>query len=174
MAVTALQRPDFRPVSESRRRHLAALEGLFKQVLRLCQRARRVKLDHVALDEVKANASKRKAMSYERMLQGEAQLAAEVKRWFAEAAAADTRDDDQEGRDRRGDELPAWVVDKQKRLEKIAKRALRSKPKRPIDGHIKEARGFRRFSMRGAAKAHGEWRLLCTVHNLLKLRTRRA
>lgn len=121
MAVTAMQRPDFRTVSEFRRRHLGALEGLFKQVLRLCQKAGMVKLGHVALDgtKVKANASKRKAMSYERMLKGEAQLEAEVKRWFAEADAADTHDDEQQGRERRGDELPAWVVDKQKRLEKI-------------------------------------------------------
>jgi transposase len=345
MAVTAMQRPDFRTVSEFRRRHLGALEGLFKQVLRLCQKAGMVKLGHVALDgtKVKANASKRKAMSYERMLKGEVQLEAEVKRWFAEAEVADTRDDEEQGRDRRGDELPPWVVDKQKRLEKIrdakaaleaeaAQKAERDKPRcggngggggegeapkvkakaqrnftdpesrilktgdgfiqgynaqlavdsahqiivahdvkaeqndapqmpamlaqirantgrqaaelsadngyfsesnlrelkkrrvrgyiapgrtkhgnaerskkraaptsalaramaarvkrgghrsryrlrkqivEPVNGHIKEARGFRRFSMRGAAKARGEWSLLCTVHNLLKLALRR-
>jgi transposase len=128
MAVTALQRPDFRTVSKFRLHHLSALEGLFKQVLRLCQKAGMVTLGHVALDgtKVKANASKRKAMSYERMLKGEAQLEAEVARWFSEAEAADVSDDAEQGRDRRGDELPAWVADRQKRLEKIreAKAAL--------------------------------------------------
>lgn len=120
MAVTAMQKPDFRTIAEFRRRHLSALEGLFKQVLKLCQKAGLVKLGHVALDgtKVKANASKHKAMSYERMLKREAELQAEVARWFAEAEAADTSDHG-EHRDRRGDEMPAWVVDKQQRLEKI-------------------------------------------------------
>ncbi|HEY8029352.1 MAG TPA: IS1182 family transposase [Gaiellaceae bacterium] len=120
MAVTAMQKPDFRTVAEFRRRHLPALEGLFKQVLKLCQKAGLVKLGHVALDgtKVKANASKHKAMSYGRMLRAEAELQAEVARWFAEAEAADTSDE-HERPDRRGDELPAWVVDKQRKLEKI-------------------------------------------------------
>ena len=42
-----------------------------------------------------------------------------------------------------------------------------------VNGHIKEARGFRRFSMRGATKARGEWSLLCTVRNLAKLASTR-
>ena len=50
---------------------------------------------------------------------------------------------------------------------------LRKQIVEPVNGHIKEARGFRRFSMRGVAKARGEWSLLCTVHNLLKLASRR-
>jgi transposase len=69
MAVTGMQRPDFRTISEFRRRHLAALSALFTQVLRLCRQAGLVKLGHVALDgtKLKANASKHKAMSYGRM-----------------------------------------------------------------------------------------------------------
>jgi len=69
-AVTALQRPDFRTISDFRKRHGAALQGLFVQVLRLCGEAGLVKLGHVALDgtKIKANASKHKAMSYGRMV----------------------------------------------------------------------------------------------------------
>ena len=68
--------PDFRTVSDFRKDHLAALSGLFLQVLALCQRAGLVKLGHVALDgtKVKASASKHKAMSYRRMKEKEAQL----------------------------------------------------------------------------------------------------
>lgn len=128
MAVTAMQKPDFRTISEFRRRHLPLLRGLFKQVLRLCQKAGMVKLGHVALDgtKVQANASKRKAMSYGRMLTREVELAQEVARWFAEAAAADESEDAAHGRDRRGDEMPGWVKDKVKRMAKIreAKAAL--------------------------------------------------
>jgi transposase len=39
----------------------------------------------------------------------------------------------------------------------------------PVFGQIKEARGFRQFSLRGLTKVNGEWRLLCLTHNLLKL-----
>jgi transposase len=120
MAVTARQRPDHRTISDFRRRHLAALGGLFGQVLRLCQRAGLVKLGHVALDgtNIKANASKHKAMSYARMKEVEPELAAEVARWFAEADDVDHREDGRHGGGR-GDEMPAWVQSKQERLAKI-------------------------------------------------------
>ena len=65
MAITALQRPDFRTISDFRKRHLKALGALFGQVLVLCEQVGLVKLGHVALDgtKIKANASKHKAMS---------------------------------------------------------------------------------------------------------------
>ena len=66
MSIVALDAPDFRTVSEFRRRHLKALGALFTQILHLCETAGLVKLGHVALDgtKIKANASKHKAMSY--------------------------------------------------------------------------------------------------------------
>jgi transposase len=128
MAVTGMQRPDFRTISDFRKRHLEALTGLFVQVLRLCRKAGLVKLGHVALDGTKlaANASKHKAMSYGRMARAEAALAAEVAGWLARAEREDAADDAAHGPEKRGDELPDWVKDKQARLEHIraAKAAL--------------------------------------------------
>lgn len=128
MAVTARQTPDFRTISDFRKRHLTALGELFTQVLKLCQKAGLVTLGHVALDstKLKANASKHKAMSYGRMQKTEADLAATVQGWLEKAEALDAREDAEWGRNRRGDELPEWVADKQHRLEKIrhAKAAL--------------------------------------------------
>jgi transposase len=120
MMIAAGDGPDFRTLSEFRRQHLEQLAGLFVQVLRLAEKAGLVKLGHVALDgtKIKANASKHKAMSYERMKKREAELAAEVDRWLKAAEAADREEDARYG-DRRGEELPDWVADKQKRLEKI-------------------------------------------------------
>jgi transposase len=121
MAVTGMQRPDFRTISDFRKRHLEALTGLFVQVLRLCRKAGLVKLGHVALDGTKlaANASKHKAMSYGRMARAEAALAAEVAGWLARAEREDAADDAAHGPEKRGDELPDWVKDKQARLEHI-------------------------------------------------------
>ena len=131
--IVALDAPDFRTISEFRRRHLSALSALFVQVLRLAERAGLVKLGHVALDgtKIKANASKHKAMSYQRMTEREKELAAEVARWFDAAEAADAEEDRVFGKDKRGDELPDWVKDKQKRIANIreAKAALEAEAK---------------------------------------------
>jgi len=121
MAVTGMQMPDFRTISDFRKRHLVALGELFIQVLRLCQQAGLVKLGHVALDgtKLKANASKHKAMSYGRMKKAEAELQTIVSGWLRQAQAADAREDEEHGADQSGEELPDWVRDKQGRLEKI-------------------------------------------------------
>jgi transposase len=120
MMIVAGDPPDFRTISEFRRRHLQALAGLFVQVLKLAEKAGLVKLGHVALDgsKIKANASKHKAMSYARMKQREAELAAEVDRWLKAAEAADAEEDKRYG-SRRGDEMPDWVADKEQRLARI-------------------------------------------------------
>src|SRR4051812_2961824 len=132
MMIAALDGPDFRTISDFRKRHLKALAGLFVQVLKLAEKAGLVKLGHVALDgtKIKANASKHKAMSYERMKAREAELQAEVDHWLSAAEAADADDDKLHG-DARGDEMPDWVTDKQNRIETIraAKAALEADAK---------------------------------------------
>src|SRR5437660_8969440 len=98
-AVTGMQRPDFRTISEFRKRHLEALKGLFVEVLRLCREAGLAKLGHVALDgtKIKANASKHKAMSYGRMVEAEPKLAAEVEDWMKKAVQTDAAEDGEHG-----------------------------------------------------------------------------
>jgi transposase len=126
-AVTGFQKPDFRTICVFRRRHLDALAGLFQQVLVLCRRAGLVTLGHVALDgtKVKANASKHKAMSYDRMEKAEREFADLVKGWLDQAEIADLGEDSR-FRNRQGDELPDWVANKVERMKKIreAKAAL--------------------------------------------------
>ena len=96
------------------------------QVLKLAEKAGLAKLGHVALDgtKIKANASKHKAMSYERMKTRETELRAEVDRWLEAAQAADAQEDKLHGASRRGDEMPGWIADKQKRLAKIRQMTL--------------------------------------------------
>ena len=111
----------FRTISDFRKDNLAELSDLFLQVLALCQLAGLAKLGHVALDgtKVKANASKHKAMSYGRMKERSAQLAAEVAELLRRAQAADEEEDRRYGRDKRGDELPKELAFREGRLEKI-------------------------------------------------------
>jgi transposase len=121
MSIVGLDPPDFRTISDFRKRHLKALSALFVQVLQLCDKAGLVKLGHVALDgtKIKANASKHKAMSYERMEERAAELEAEVDKWLAAAEAADAEEEKLHGKDCQGDELPDWAADKKRRAEKI-------------------------------------------------------
>ena len=119
--LAADQHPDHDSIAAFRQRHLAALAGLFVQVLRLCQAAGLVKLGHVALDgtKIKANASKHKAMSYGRMCAAERQLEQEVASLLARAQEVDADEDAQYGAGRRGDELPAELARRESRLAKI-------------------------------------------------------
>jgi len=88
----------------------------------LCEKAGLVKLGHVAIDGTKlqANASKHKAMSYERMNEKEKALKAEVEKLLGEAARTDAEEDAKYGEGKRGDELPAELARRESRLKKIA------------------------------------------------------
>lgn len=120
--------PDHDCIASFRQRHLEALASLFFQVLQLCRKAGLVKLGHIAIDgtKMRANASKHKAMSYERMDEKEKELEQEILRLLAEAQAIDAEEDKAYGKNKRGDELPEELMRRESRLQKIraAKQAL--------------------------------------------------
>ncbi len=113
--------PDFRTISDFRRIHLARVEGLFVDVLKLCALAGLTRVGTIALDgtKIKANASRHKAMSYDRMKEEEKRLKEEIAGLLAEAEATDAAEDDVHGRDRSGDELPDELKRRESRLAKI-------------------------------------------------------
>jgi hypothetical protein len=119
--LTGNQQPDHSRISDFRRRNLDALKGLFVQILRLCQKAGMVSLGHVALDgtKVNANASKHKAMSHERMLRAEKQLAQEINALMRKAEILDAQEDRRYGKDNRGSDLPDELRRRKDRLERI-------------------------------------------------------
>ena len=112
--------PDFRTISDFRKIHIRALQGLFEQVLEMALESGAIKLGRVSLDgtKVKANASKHKAMSYGRMKEKQQQLKEEVQQLLAQAEAADEEEDRRHG-DKRGDELPEELRRRETRLAKI-------------------------------------------------------
>lgn len=140
--LAANQHPDHDTLADFRRRHLPALGGLFLQVLRLCQEAGLVKLGHVALDgtKVKANASRHKAMSYERMLRKEEELMREVDALLQDAERTDREEDRLYGK-KRGDELPAELARRESRLQKIreAKAALEAEAREKAEREAEDA-----------------------------------
>jgi transposase len=136
--------PDFRTISDFRRTHLKALEGLFVQVLELALKLGAMKLGRIAIDgsKIKANASKHKAMSHERMRREQQRLREEVKRLLAEAEQTDKEEDKRCGRTRRGDELPAELARREERLRRIAeaRKALEERARAEAAEKAKDAK----------------------------------
>ncbi len=121
--LTCNQQPGHSRISEFRRRNLEALNGLFVQILRLCQEAGMVSLGLVALDgtKVQANASKHKAMSHERMLKAEAQLEKEIRELMRKAELLYAQEDGKYGKGELGSDLPKELQRRQDRLEAISR-----------------------------------------------------
>lgn len=113
--------PDFRTISDFRKTHLDHLATLFVEVLKLCALAGLTRVGTIALDgtKIKANASRHKAMSYDRMKEEEKRLEEEIARLLAEAEATDVAEDEAYGRDRSRDELPDELKRRASRLSKI-------------------------------------------------------
>ncbi|MCA1678156.1 MAG: IS1182 family transposase [Actinobacteria bacterium] len=154
--LVADQHPGYRSVARFRRRHLDALAALFVQALRLCQKAGLVKLGTLAIDgtKLRANASRHKAMSYERMGTAEAALEVEIAAIEAQAEAmlegaeeVDQAEDARYGADRRGDELPDELARRSSRLARIreAKAALEAEEAERERARHAEAKAERRM-----------------------------
>jgi transposase len=115
------QHPDHDTIAEFRRRHLAALARLFGPVLRLCAKAGLVKLRHVAVEGTKrrANASRYKALRYERMEKEQRQLEEKMAEWLGQCEEIEQAEDAAYGKGCRGEELPPELREAQKRLTRI-------------------------------------------------------
>ncbi len=149
------QHPDYRSIARFRKRHLDALGELFVQALRLCGQAKLVGLGSLALDgtKLRANASRHKAMSYERMVAKETQLEAEIAEirknidaLLGEAERIDAEEDERFGADRRGDELPAELRRRETRLRKI------KEAKEALEREARTAESARRAELRAQGK----------------------
>jgi len=115
--------PSHRTIRRFREENLAEFDRLFMQIVEIAREAKLVKMGTIAIDgsKVKANASKHKAMSYERMQSEDKRLRDEIEKLSKAAKAQDAIEDESFGPDFRGDELPAEIHRREQRLETIAK-----------------------------------------------------
>lgn len=113
--------PQHRTICDFRKLHLNAFVTLFARVVQIAKSAGLVKLGRIAIDgtKMKANASRHKAMSYDRMKLEEKRLEKEIADLLAQAERTDHREDREYGPDHRGDELPQDLRRRESRLEKI-------------------------------------------------------
>jgi len=113
--------PQHRTLCDFRKHHLADFKSVFVQVIQIAQQAELISLGTVAIDgtKVRANASKHKAMSYQRMQAEEDRLKQEIAELCEQARTTDAEEDRLYGADHRGDELPEELHHRQARLAKI-------------------------------------------------------
>ena len=134
--------PQHRTVCEFRCRHLGEFSELFVQVVRVAREMGLARFGKLSVDgtKVRANASKRKAMSYERMGQEEVRLQAQIEALLRKAGAVDAEEDEHWGEDFRSDELPQELQRREKRLAAIqaAKARLEAAQRARDDEHGRE------------------------------------
>jgi len=119
--LSADQHPDHDTVAAFRQQHLKALAELFVQALRLCQKAGLVKLGNVSIDgtKMKANASTRRSVRYDRISAREQHWRAEVARLLRQAQQTDREEERRLGLDQTANQLPDELANAQKRLERL-------------------------------------------------------
>ncbi len=113
--------PQHRTLCDFRKHHLADFKSVFVQVIQIAHQAGLISLGTVAIDgtNVRANASKHKAMSYQRMQPEERRLKQEIAELCEQARSTDATEDQLYGADHRGDEIPEELHHRQARLTKI-------------------------------------------------------
>ena len=148
--------------------------------MRLARECGLVKLGTVAVDgtKLKANASRHKAMSYERMLKAEVELKTQIDGLLKRAQATDDLEKNEPELDipaeikRREDRLHAITAAKDAKLKTPQGQAAYRKRKWIVEapnGWIKSVLGFRQFSLRGLEKVKAEFKLVCLALNLRRM-----
>ena len=132
--------PSHRTICRFREDNLDEFQRLFVQVVQLAKEAGLVKMGTIAIDgsKVKANASKHKAMSYDRMLMEEKKLRSEIRKLTQAAREQDDIDDQDFGPDFRGDELPQELSDRKTRLQTIQAAKKRLEERKAAEAEAKE------------------------------------
>jgi transposase len=155
--------PQHRTICDFRQEHLQKFVESFKQVVLIAKNSGLVKLGRVAIDgtKIKANASRHKAMSYDRMKQEEKRLESEIAELVKQAEKTDRKEDQEHGNDKRGDELPEELRRRESRLKKIREAKKRVEERQAEQDRQKgrhEGDGGRPNGKKGPAynKAFGE------------------
>jgi transposase len=121
MYLAGMQRPDFRTINRFRQEHLVLLQGLFVQIVRLCQALGMVRVGLIALDgtKVKANASLRQSLNQEQLAKDVAAVEETIQEMLSEAAVTDAAEDAESGVDQSGYEVPKELRDARSRHERL-------------------------------------------------------
>jgi len=119
--LAGMQKPDFKTISEFRRKNLEELKDSFVKILQICHRLGIVGLGEISLDSkvMKANASPNRTYTAEELEEEQVALEKAIEEYLKEVAVVDAKEDEQFGVDKRGNELPEDIIKKEKRVRKM-------------------------------------------------------
>jgi len=143
--------PDFRTICNFRTRHRDDFAGVFVQVVQIAQETGLAKFGTLAIDgsKIKANASKHRAMSYDRMKSEEKRLRREIQRIIAATKKQDALEDREFGPDFRGDELPEELASRETRLKTIVAAKKRLEERKAQEAREEDERKARQAEAEG-------------------------
>jgi transposase len=114
-------KPDFRTISEFRRKNLDILKNIFNQIVRFCYQLGMITIGQISLDgtKIKANAADRRIIDKDKLAAELAEIEQQIAQILAEAEATDKQEDAAFGDTKTGDELPEQLQDAQQRQQQI-------------------------------------------------------
>lgn len=139
MWLSAMNRPDFRTISDFRKNNRIAMGELFSQIVATCISSGMATVGKVAVDgtKIKANASKRSIRDEAQLGHMLKEIDQKMKEMLDEADQIDREEDKLYG-DARGDELPKELQSKETRKKKIEEALDRINKDRNKDGSKKK------------------------------------
>jgi len=119
--LASMQKPDFKAISEFRRKNIYELKDSFVDILQICHRLGLTKLGEISIDSkiIKANASISRTYGEEKLSREEKEVEAAIKEYLEKAGQADIEEDREYGADGRENELPKGIHGKEERIKRL-------------------------------------------------------
>ncbi len=119
--LAGMQKPDFKAISEFRRKNLPELKNSFVEILQICHRLGMTQLGNISIDSkvMKANASADKTYNEKELIEEQRELEKAIQEYLEKANQIDAEEDQKYGPDKRGNELPEDIRDQEQRMKKM-------------------------------------------------------
>ncbi|PIP19800.1 MAG: hypothetical protein COX41_00945 [Candidatus Omnitrophica bacterium CG23_combo_of_CG06-09_8_20_14_all_41_10] len=119
--LAGMQKPDFKAISEFRRKSLSELKNSFVDILQICHRLGLTKLGEISIDSkvMKANASISRTYGEKKLARERKEIEAAIQEYLNKVSQTDTEEDQKYGPDRRGNELPRDIRNKEARIKRL-------------------------------------------------------
>lgn len=119
--LAGMQKPDFKAISEFRRKNLSELRNSFVDILQICHRLGMTRLGEISIDSkvMKANASVDSTYNEKQLIKEREEIQKAIQEYLEKVNQTDLEEDQKYGPDKRGNELPEDIRKKEDRIKKM-------------------------------------------------------
>jgi transposase len=119
--LAGMQKPDFKAISEFRRKYISELTNSFVDIMQICHRLGMTQLGNISLDSkvMKASASASRTYDEKEIIKERQEIQKAIDEYLQKANQTDDEEDQKYGPDKRGDELPGDIRNKENRIKKM-------------------------------------------------------